>query len=241
MTANYPTAIIESESLVREGLRLLLEKTPFSPQVCAADVDDLELVADDSLIIFFSHDKFSVQDLVVRLRERFPRCRLVGIADESRSECLASALEAGANAALFTSITPAGLVSALHAVVSGDVVVMDARVWPKAGSPFPERQAASAPRAPEALHLSPREADILHRIACGDSNKHIARRFEIAEATVKAHMKAILRKIGANNRTQAAMWAVNNGLFIAEEDDFAGSANDFVDRAALRHAANGVC
>ena len=49
----------------------------------------------------------------------------------------------------------------------------------------------------------------------GDSNKHVARFFKIAEATVKAHVKGIFRKIGASNRTQAAMWAVQNWVFEA--------------------------
>jgi DNA-binding CsgD family transcriptional regulator len=60
--------------------------------------------------------------------------------------------------------------------------------------------------------LSIREVEILDRIVRGDSNKHIARHFDIAEATVKAHVKAILRKIGVANRTQAAIWAVNNAM-----------------------------
>src|SRR6202008_743410 len=61
--------------------------------------------------------------------------------------------------------------------------------------------------------LSAREVAILERIVRGDSNKHVARFFKIAEPTVKAHVKAILRKIGANNRTQAAIWALNHRLF----------------------------
>jgi two-component system nitrate/nitrite response regulator NarL len=49
----------------------------------------------------------------------------------------------------------------------------------------------------------------------GDSNKLIARKIEIAEATVKVHVKAILRKIRVHNRTQAAIWAMSNGLSIS--------------------------
>jgi len=55
--------------------------------------------------------------------------------------------------------------------------------------------------------LTAREIAILERIVRGDSNKHIARFFDIAEPTVKAHVKAIFRKIGASNRTLAAIWA----------------------------------
>jgi two-component system nitrate/nitrite response regulator NarL len=59
---------------------------------------------------------------------------------------------------------------------------------------------------------SVRETEILKFLVNGDSNKVIARHLGITEATVKVHMKGILRKIRACNRTQAAIWAVNNGI-----------------------------
>ena len=55
--------------------------------------------------------------------------------------------------------------------------------------------------------LSQRETMILRRLMQGEPNKIIARQFDITEATVKAHIKAILRKICVRNRTQAAVWA----------------------------------
>jgi two-component system nitrate/nitrite response regulator NarL len=59
--------------------------------------------------------------------------------------------------------------------------------------------------------LSPREKSILRCLVEGDSNKCIARKIDIAEATVKVHVKAILRKIRVQNRTQAAIWGMKNG------------------------------
>ena len=61
------------------------------------------------------------------------------------------------------------------------------------------------------LHLSEREAQMLDGLVKGHANKVIARTCDIAEATVKVHMKSILRKIRADNRTQAAIWAMANG------------------------------
>ena len=66
--------------------------------------------------------------------------------------------------------------------------------------------------------LSAREKCILRCLLNGDANKVIARKVDIAEATVKVHVKAILRKIRVQNRTQAAIWAMNCGLFAAEMD-----------------------
>jgi two-component system nitrate/nitrite response regulator NarL len=58
-------------------------------------------------------------------------------------------------------------------------------------------------------HLSVREIEILRRLVHGDSNKQISRRVEISETTVKVHVKAILRKLGVRNRTQAAIWGLD--------------------------------
>jgi two-component system, NarL family, nitrate/nitrite response regulator NarL len=63
----------------------------------------------------------------------------------------------------------------------------------------------------EAPSLSARQKFILHCLIGGDSNKTIARKIQITEANVKVHIKAILRKIRVQNRTQAAIWAMNNG------------------------------
>jgi two-component system nitrate/nitrite response regulator NarL len=60
--------------------------------------------------------------------------------------------------------------------------------------------------------LSLKETCILRRLISGASNKEIARNYSIAEATVKVHVAAILRKIRVRNRTQAAIWALNNHL-----------------------------
>ena len=81
----------------------------------------------------------------------------------------------------------------------------------------PLANGADAPRSPgtDAIPaLSTREKCILRCIAEGCSNKSIARRIAIAEATVKVHVKAILRKIRISNRTQAAIWALNNSPLV---------------------------
>ena len=82
---------------------------------------------------------------------------------------------------------------------------------------LPQTSGSCAPR------LSARHKSILSCLIEGDSNKVIARKINIAEATVKVHVKAILRRIHVHNRTQAAIWAMNSGLFYPAKD---------VDRAA---------
>jgi two-component system, NarL family, nitrate/nitrite response regulator NarL len=84
---------------------------------------------------------------------------------------------------------------------------------------LPRVQGAGGPR------LSARQRLILRYLIEGDPNKTIARKIHITEATVKVHVKAILRKIRVHNRTQAAIWAMNNGSFIPEQDDDSSAAS----------------
>jgi two-component system nitrate/nitrite response regulator NarL len=220
-----PTFILESDGLFREGLRLLLSKTRFRPQGCGVDLEDLTDVPKDMPILFIVGigQKQDLVSQIKRIRDQYPFSLIVAIGDESHRKCMATVLDAGANAALCASVTPSSLVSSLHATMSGGLIVMDARLWPSGIQPKGEEPASlpignvpppeSENELVAAKHLSAREIAMLERIVRGDSNKHVARFFDIAEATVKAHVKAIFLKIGARNRTQAAIWALNHGLF----------------------------
>jgi two-component system nitrate/nitrite response regulator NarL len=188
------------------------------------ELDDLAQIPSDRPVLFIVGVSPSDRTICCRIREQYPLAVVVAIADESDPESLSNALEDGASAALFRSVSPDAFVGTLQAVINEGLVLIDARLWsleiqPKAEErlepPIPNElswlpgdEVQMAPR-----QLSSREIAILERIVQGDSNKLVARFFNIAEPTVKAHVKAILRKIGASNRTQAAMWAVNHRLF----------------------------
>src|SRR6201989_772321 len=225
-----PTYILESDGLFREGLRLILSSTRFRPRGCAIELDDLAEIPSDKPVIFIIGEGAIQAELYSRIRKQYPLAFIVAVADESNPRSLASALDDGANAVLFNSVTPSALVSTLQAVMNGKLILIDARLWPLEIQPKAEEKAeerAEERQSPplqnegpwegeEALaiqDLSTREVAILERIVRGDSNKHVARFFKIAEPTVKAHVKAIFRKIGASNRTQAAIWALNHNLF----------------------------
>jgi two-component system nitrate/nitrite response regulator NarL len=99
---------------------------------------------------------------------------------------------AGANGYLFMGPSLEPLIKALELVMLGETVL------PKNSAP----------------QLSRRERLILRHLAQGHTNKVIASKTGMAQATVKVHVKSILFKLGVVNRTQAAMWAINNGLFV---------------------------
>jgi len=223
-----PTYIVQSDGLFREGLRLILSSTRFRPHACAPELDDLTGVPSDKPIMFIIGVGANQAVICSKIRSQYPLAFIVAVAEESNPRFLASALDDGANAALFSSVSPNALVSTLQAVINGKVILIDSRLWsheiqvrteerpsPPLQNEMPQSetnwQDAEEPNG--AKQLSAREVSILERIVRGDSNKHVARFFKIAEPTVKAHVKAIFRKLGASNRTQAAIWALNNRLF----------------------------
>lgn len=73
--------------------------------------------------------------------------------------------------------------------------------------------ACASPRSAMEVPLTHRESDVLSKLSCGLTNKRIAEDLGISYETVKEHVQHILRKIGVNDRTQAAVWAVRNRLF----------------------------
>ena len=87
---------------------------------------------------------------------------------------------------------------------------------PLAETRLPDRAADDEMNFGHARSLSSKEESILNWLTRGASNKMIARELDIAEATVKVHVKAILRKTRVQNRTQAAMWAVAHSRMSAE-------------------------
>ncbi|MEK9281833.1 MULTISPECIES: response regulator transcription factor [unclassified Bradyrhizobium] len=224
-----PTFILEDDGLFREGLRLILSRTCFRPQCCGIELDDLGALPCDKPFLVIVRVGPSRDFICKRIRTRCPLSFIVAVGDESSAQHLKSALDEGANAAIFSSIMPRVLVSSLHTVTSGQITVIDARLWSTEIELHLDRrfslpaQTVSQwdPVVDTESHvfkqLSAREIAILDRIVRGDSNKHVARHFKIAEPTVKAHVKAIFRKIGVTNRTQAAIWAMNHRLNVPSD------------------------
>jgi two-component system nitrate/nitrite response regulator NarL len=123
---------------------------------------------------------------------------------------MTNAIQAGADAYLMKDISVDALIQSLRLVMMGEKVfpshLAALLISGKAGGTVSVDGAASR------KGLSQREMQILQCLLNGDSNKMIANRIGITEATIKVHLKSVLRKINASNRTQAAIWALNNGF-----------------------------
>jgi two-component system, NarL family, nitrate/nitrite response regulator NarL len=233
------TILIHPSPLFSEGLRRILAGTPFHLASFAPAIDLIPERSVSSkrslLFVIGGRDTAeSAQDVRVLLG-RHARARIVVIGGSERGDVM-SVLEAGASGYLHESISCAALVKALELIMDDEIVMpaqcikrslREVAVANDSTAPWVAERRLNGPARPCQM-LSAREAAILHYLAQGASNKVIARKLEITEATVKVHMKSILRKTLVKNRTQAAIWAVRHHLDFQIPDAADGSALDSV-------------
>jgi two-component system nitrate/nitrite response regulator NarL len=218
------TLLVEPNTLLREGLKRILSGTGYGVVATGTSLDDVRWawISQDQphlLILGVSgSDDRLVRDLQ-RLKAERPGVRIAVLVESYDLDQVVAAYDAGADAYLAKTISHEILLKSLDLVMLGETVfpsiILDL-VRRQAASPEPEVAesqpiiAAIGDEEPVPKQLSVRETVILRCLMQGDSNKLIARKFDIAEATVKVHVKAILRKIQAKNRTQAAIWAASH-------------------------------
>jgi two-component system nitrate/nitrite response regulator NarL len=161
------------------------------------------------LVVHTGDDFNAAVEQIELFRDQYPGARIAIVAGHYRLGELVSAFRAGANGYFVDVMTCDVFIKSMELVMMGEIL------FPPAFLSFvldPEgdhlREAVPRALAPQ---LSTREKSILRCLIEGDSNKCIALKIDIAEATVKVHVKAILRKIQVQNRTQAAIWGMNNG------------------------------
>jgi two-component system, NarL family, nitrate/nitrite response regulator NarL len=207
------TAIIGGDPLFREGLRRILEDTRYSTDVIATSLEDAMRYANAvhlMLLLEFDDGDPQFLDGLAALRAKWPNARVVAIVD-NRSGQLVAALKAGVHGYLARYISAEALLRFLALIVLGQRVFstkslnlpIDLDSMVPAEAP---RQGWLAARI-DSIALSQRERAMLSFLVEGRSNKVIARQLGIAEATVKAQMARLFGKIGASNRTHAAVLA----------------------------------
>ncbi len=216
------TAVVTSDALLGEGLSHILHDGTHRVIAIAASFSALSLPRDKlpALVIMVLPSHVAEWDgILAQVRHAACIARVVILTEACDMAYCQQALRAGAVGYLSRSINADALIKSLDLIVAGEVVISPSLVPHLFGSDGPPATlddpslvpvAAPASTDGNAHPLSSRESEILQCIAQGDSNKHISRRFAITEATVKAHVKSILRKINARNRTQAAAWALRH-------------------------------
>ncbi len=221
-TPRTETILLCRSSLVSMGIKHLLEGTCFALAGTASDEHSI-FIGDQStaptlFIIDGSDGSSRTVETAGNLRSRYPDARIAVIADRFDVSFVKWARDAGVNGFCQSASNREVLIRSLELVMLGeavmptDLVALLLDAVPVASGVQDQGEAGAVAECsdPKLRRLSTREVEILHCLTEGAPNKLIARKLDVAEATVKVHIKAILRKIGAANRTQAAIWAATH-------------------------------
>ena len=198
--------IVDDHAIVRQGLERLFA-TAEDMEVVGSCSDGDQAVAlatatgPDVVLMDLAMARVDGVEATRRLLAADPDLRVVvltSFGDESR---ILDALNAGALGYLLKHTDPDDLIAAVRSAHAGGVPLD-----PRAGRVLVEQRR----RAPASLDLTPRELEVLRLVAQGLANKQIARRMDISERTVKAHLSSVFQRIGVTDRVQAALWARDN-------------------------------
>lgn len=204
-------------SIVREGLSRILADRDLNILQAASSCDGLTSLTDSErdgipqLIVFDNAAEECDTESLATLQARFPSSHLVMLSDRFDFQIMLKAFRLGVRAYIVKEISCERLVGTLRLVAMGE------RVLPSQLADELQLRpglvnAPEVEQAADTACLSEREREILRWLIMGCPNKVISRKMEISEATVKVHVKAVLRKLSVKNRTQAAIWAANHGM-----------------------------
>jgi two-component system, NarL family, nitrate/nitrite response regulator NarL len=214
---NTKVLLIDAHELSREGLKLLLRGDSYDIIGATRSLDEARAAIAEGLrpdLVLFVLGHLDARDSAAALpqiRAGFSAFKFVIITAHGSPSLSARCLEAGVNGCLLGDMSTSALTQSLRLIMLGqEIFPAPAGMLPMDGTSHAPRDFGSGAALPS-RGLSGREGEILGKLLLGHSNKMIARELVISEATVKVHLKALLRKLKARNRTQAAIWAIENG------------------------------
>lgn len=218
MLTKVQISLLGKNEIAREGLRQILSSGNFHIKDSGSDATTLisslhvpTIGMDAHVVIVDNSFEDGGLETCRAIAAVKSQARLVLLADHYVFENVALAFQLGVDAVIIKEISCGPLIESITLVAMGEKVFPSqlaeniTNCAPMASSGDWKASAAEA-------GLSVREIEILESIMMGMANKVIARQFDICEATVKVHVKAILRKLGVENRTQAATWGVKHGV-----------------------------
>ncbi|MET0179551.1 MAG: response regulator transcription factor [Novosphingobium sp.] len=207
--------VICANPITREGLGTIIAAQGFAAGQAVGSLREIALDSEATGLVVLVDLGPAEQSIAVRtVVAASPRTRPLILAPAFDFETMTACLREGAVGYLISNLTIAELIEALHLSLNGQ------KVLPSTLADELSRQRDRAAQRAECVddlsrdqmkNLSQRERDVLCCLVGGYPNKVIARRLEVSEATVKANVKAILRKLNVLNRTQAAIWARQQG------------------------------
>lgn len=204
--------LVGGSKLFRHGLRSYLDSDRFDIAGEMDEIDDFIASAHEAAeLVLYVHASLETDAAaaVASIHARLPGCRILVMAEKLEPAEFSACLNAGIDGYLLSDISKEALLHSVYLIFLGEKVFATelAKIWMNGGL---ERRPPCAKKLEHGLTV--RESEILECLLEGDSNKLIARRLAITESTVKIHMKSLLRKINVQNRTQAAIWAMESGF-----------------------------
>ncbi|MEU8527533.1 response regulator transcription factor [Streptomyces sp. NPDC048629] len=206
--------VADDEAMVRAGVRAILARDPHIDVVAEAG-DGSEALAltrrhrPDVVLLDIQMPGLDGLTAVARLRQEPSTVGVIMLTTFGQDECITRALEEGADGFLLKADDPRELLNGVRAVGAGGAYL----------SPRVAGRVIAGMRAHRTAHphrsldrLTQRERDVLALLAAGLSNAEIASRLHLVEGTVKQHVSAVLAKLGARNRVEAAVAAHEAGL-----------------------------
>jgi len=211
--------MVEDQSLFRVGLRSLFEDYPEFDVIAEAEdgdeaVEMLEHIQPDLILMDIGLPRMNGIDATRIIKEKYPKIKVVILTSHTDEKEVTQCLEAGADAYAIKDIKTDYLKMVIQSVKDGafwlDPQIVHVIKNRKPGAP-PKPQSRASFKA-EHANLTEREYEVLKLVVEGKSNNEIADELKISEHTAKAHVCNIIQKLVVDDRTQAAVKAIKDGL-----------------------------
>jgi DNA-binding NarL/FixJ family response regulator len=214
--ARISVLVVDDHAVVRRGLLAVLDGEPDLEVLGAAEggIQALDLIAQldegaqrpDVVVMDLQMTPLDGIETTRRIRSRYDDVEVVALTSFGEEERVHAALEAGASGYLLKDADVDEVAAAVRAAHRGELQL----------DPAVARALMSSLRGISrddvSTALTPRELEVLGLVGTGRANKEIAAELSIGERTARTHVSNILRKLGLASRTQAALWAVREGL-----------------------------
>lgn len=196
--------LVDDHAIMREGLAAVLSSNPGLDVVGQAGDGKVALqlfseLSPDVSIVDLRMSPMDGVEITTAMREAIPNARVILLTTYDTDEEVFRGLRAGAASYLLKDVDSVKLIETIRAVHSGRKAIS-----PEIAAKLADHMASDS--------LTPRQLDVLKCLSQGKSNLEIANTLFISEGTVKAHVKAILQKLEARDRTQAITIAIRRGL-----------------------------
>ncbi len=219
MTPSVRVLVADDHVVVRQGIRALLATETDIEVVGEAEngreaVAEAERLQPDVILMDLVMPEMDGIEAIRRITARQPEARILVLTSFAADDKVFPAIKAGALGYLLKDSSPEELVGAIHQVHRGE-----SSLHPAIARKLLQELSQPAERPPTPEPLTEREVEVLKLVARGRSNQEIAEELVISEATARTHVSNILRKLHLASRTQAALYALREGLASLDDDD----------------------